>query len=50
MTTSPETPRGLSLWFDILMKIVNTRAASHRPAWEEPILGYNPHILATSNR
>ena len=50
MTTSPETHRGSSIWFDILIKIVNTRTASYPQAWEEPILGYNPHILATSNR
>jgi hypothetical protein len=50
MTTSPETPRGPSTWFDILKKIVNTRAADYLQAREEPILEYNPHILATSNR
>ena len=50
MTTSLETPRRSSIRFDILLKIVNARAAGLQPAWEEPILGYNPHILATSNR
>jgi hypothetical protein len=50
MTASPETPWGYSIWFDILIKIINARAAGLQPAWEEPILGYKPHILATSNR
>jgi hypothetical protein len=50
MTTGPETPQGSSIRFDILIKIVITHSAGYPRAWEEPILGYNPHILATSTR
>ncbi len=50
MTTSLETPLGSSIWYDIPIKILNNRAASYQAAWEDPILGYYPHILATSNR